>query len=390
MSHEMPPVFDEPELRARGSLKWTEFPGEIGAFIAEMDFGIAPPVRLALEAAIGGAMTSYLPSPVAARHAEATAAWMRERYDWSIEPEQVHHVADVIACLELALTRFSRPGTPVIVPTPAYMPFLELPRELGREVIELPMAQRAGRWVIDPDRLDQVFADGGAGGLLILCNPANPTGTVFTRDELLAIAGAVERHGARVFADEVHAPLILQPGLRHVPYASVSDAAAAHTVTGTSAAKAWNIAGLKCGQFIVSNDADEALWQRECVRAENGASVLGVIANTAAYTSGARWLGGVLEQLRSNRDRLAELVAEKLPEVRFTVPEGTYFLWMDCGELRLPGGPADFFHKRAQVALTGGAACGQGFAESVRFNFAMPPAVLERAVERMAQAVSAA
>ena len=387
MSHEMLPSLDEAELREHGSLKWTEFPGEVGAFIAEMDFGIAPPVRQALETAVGGAMTSYLPSPVAARHAEATAAWMRERYGWEVRPDRVHHVADVVACFELAIMHFSRPGAPVIVPTPAYMPFLYVPPELGREVIELPMVQSGDRWVIDLDLLDRVLVEGS---LLVLCNPGNPTGSVFTRDELLAISEVVDRRGGRVFADEVHAPIILRPEVQHVPYASVSATAAEHSVTGTSAAKAWNIAGLKCAQFITSNDADEDLWQRACARASNAASVLGVIANTAAYTSGGRWLTQVLEQLRQNRDRLAELAAERLPGVRFAVAEGTYFLWMDFSGLRLPGGPARFFHERAGVALTDGAACGEGFDGWIRFNFAMPAPVLERAVDRMARAIAGA
>lgn len=387
MTHELLAPLDEAGLRRRGSLKWTEFPGEIGAFIAEMDFGLAPPVRQALETAVGDAMTSYLPSPVAARHAEAAAAWMRERYGWEVPAERVHHVADVVACFELAITHFSRPGAPVVVPTPAYMPFLYVPPELGREVIELPMVRSDERWVIDLEQLDRVLVDGS---LLVLCNPGNPTGSVFTREELLAISEVVDRRGGRVFADEVHAPIILQPERRHVPYASVSRVAAGHSVTGTSAAKAWNIAGLKCAQFITSNDADEDLWQRACGRAGNAASVLGVIANTAAYTSGSRWLTQVLEQLRRNRDRLAELVAERLPGVRFAAAEGTYFGWLDFSELQLPGGPAQFFHERAGVALTDGAACGDGFAGWIRFNFAMPEPVLERAVERMARAIAEA
>lgn len=377
---------DEDELRARGSLKWTEFPDAVGAFIAEMDFGIAAPVRQALEAALDGSMTGYLPTPVAERHAEATAQWMRDRYGWDLSADRVHHVADVIACLELALTKFSDPSLPVVVPTPAYMPFLDVPREYGREVIEVPMSVVAGRWVLDPRALAAALA---GGGLLILCNPANPTGTVYTRAELTEISEIVDRFGARVFADEVHSPLILEPGLVHVPYASVSAVAAGHSVTGTSAAKAWNIAGLKCAQFITSNDVDAEIWRNECTRSGNGASVLGVIANTAAYSSGARWLTEVVEQLRRNRDRSLVLLGELLPEVRCTSPEGTYFIWLDCSSLDLPGGPATFFRQRAGVVMTDGAACGEGFAESARLNCAMPLRVLERALLQMAEAVSA-
>lgn len=379
---------DETELRRRGSLKWTEFPGKTGAFIAEMDFGIAPPVRQAIDAALEASLTGYLPSAVARRLAEATVEWMRRSYGWSLRPEQVHHVADVIACLELAITHFSHAAAPVIVPTPAYTPFLALPRELGREVVELPMVVSNGRWVLDLDELERALQN--RGGLLILCNPSNPVGTVYTRDELRQISEIVERHGGRVFADEVHSPLILDREAAHVPYASVSDVAAGHSVTGTSAAKAWNVAGLKCAQFIVTNSSDAETWQRSCVRAENGASVLGVIANTAAYSSGARWLDEVLEQLRVNRARALALFATLLPDAHVVAPAGTYFLWLDCADLQLPGGPTVFFRDHADVGCTDGAACGAGFAQSIRFNFAMPPAVLERSIERMAAAVNAA
>ncbi|MFT4231540.1 MAG: aminotransferase class I/II-fold pyridoxal phosphate-dependent enzyme [Leucobacter sp.] len=377
---------DEAGLRARGSLKWTEYPDAIGAFIAEMDFGIAPAVRRSLVEAAEAGMTSYLPAAVAARHAMAVSDWLRCRYGWAVPAERVRPVADVIACLELAILRFSAPDSPVIVPTPAYKPFLSVPRELGREVIEAPMSRASGRWLLEADVLERAFEAGG--GLLILCNPANPVGTVYRRGELLEISRVVERHGGRVFADEVHAPLIMEPGLEHVPYASVSETAAGHAVTGTSAAKAWNIAGVKCAQFVLSNDADAETWQRHCLRAENGASVLGVVANTAAYSEGEEWLCGITEQLRENRGRLLDLLSDRLPEVRCIAPEGTYMAWLECGGLRLSGRPEEFFLERAGVALTGGAGCGAGWEECVRFNFAMPSAVLERAVDRMASAVA--
>jgi cystathionine beta-lyase len=227
----------------------------------------------------------------------------------------------------------------------------------------------------------------------VLCNPHNPTGTVLPREELEAIALVVERHGGRVFADEIHAPIRFD-GRAHVPYASVSDAAAGHTVTGTSASKAWNVPGLKAAQLITSNDADEAVYRRFGFAVVHGASTLGVIAATAAYRDGRDWLDGAVAYLQRNRDLLTALIAERLPDVRWRPPEATYLAWLDLGALALGarglGDPAALLRDRAGVTLTDGALCGTGFADHVRLVFATPAPVLEDAVDRIAAALAPA
>ncbi|WP_108249693.1 MalY/PatB family protein [Planctomonas deserti] len=372
------------ELREHGSLKWSMYPDTIGAFVAEMDFGIAPEVSAALHAAIDGAVTGYLPADLADAMSAATAAWYRDAYGWAVPAARVHPVADVIAAFELAIQKYSRPGSKVIVPTPAYMPFLFVPQALGREVIEVPSVEVDGRWRMDLAGVERAFDDGGH--LLVLCNPHNPLGTVATRDELRAIADLVERRGGRVFSDEIHAPLVYA-GSTHVPYASLSPVTAAHTVTATSASKAWNLAGLKCAQVILSNDADEAHWQTFGAMASHGASNLGVIGNTAAYTSGGRWLGEVLEYLDGNRMLVGEMVAEHLPGIAYTAPEGTYIAWLDFRTCGIEGDVAEFFRANAGVALTDGAACGEVGAGFARFVFALPRPLLREAFARMGDAL---
>jgi cysteine-S-conjugate beta-lyase len=379
--------FDSPtaaELAGRGSLKWTTFPGAIGAFVAEMDFGLAPPVSEALHAAIDGAMTGYLPADLMDRMAAATAAWYSEQYGWGLAAERVHPVPDVLAAFQLAIEKYSPAGSKVIVPTPAYMPFLVVPQTLGRDVIEVPSIRVDGRWQMDLAAVDRAFDDGGH--LLVLCNPHNPLGTVATRDELQAIAELVERRGGRVFSDEIHAPLVYS-GSTHIPYASLSDVTAGHTVTATSASKAWNLAGLKCGQVILSNAADEAHWQTFGFMASHGAANLGVIGNTAAYTAGRRWLDDVLEYLDGSRKLVGELVAEHLPEVPYTAPEGTYIAWLDFRAYGIEGDLAEFFRAEAGVAVTDGAACGTTGAGFARFVFALPRPILRVAFARMGEAV---
>ena len=373
----------ESVLRERGSAKWTAFPDAIGAFVAEMDFGIAPVVRAAIDAELDAARTGYLPLAASNALAEATAAWSAERYDWPIRPDQVRPVADVLTGLDLVLRRYSDPSKPVIVPTPAYMPFLQIPQRHGREIIEVPSPEVDGRYELDLAGIAAAFEAGA--DVLVLCNPWNPVGRVLTRDELVAVSEVVDRFGGRVFADEIHAPVVF-PGQRHVPYASVSDAAAAHTITAISASKAFNLPGLKCAQLVLSNDADAERYAEVAGLVAHGAAGFGVAANTAAYTEGGPWLDGVLEYLDASRTRVGELLAERLPQVGYRAPEGSYIAWLDVRALDLGDAPAEAIRERAGVALTDGAACGEAGRGFVRLILATPLPVLEEIVDRLARA----
>jgi cysteine-S-conjugate beta-lyase len=311
------------------------------------------------------------------------AAWLASR-GWAVDPARIKPLPDVIKGLEAAINLFSRPGTPVILPTPAYMPFLTVPPALGRQIIEVPMVTDGGRLVLDLDGIAAAFRAGGH--LLILCNPGNPAGRVYTPDELRAVAAVVERHGGRVFADEIHGPLVY-PGHRYVPYASVSEVAAAHAITATSASKGWNLPGVKCAQLILSNTADEATWAETAILYERGASTLGVVANTAAFAHGQDWLAEVLGYLDGNRAHLAELLAEHLPTVGYRPPEGTYLAWLDCRPLGLGDHPGEFFLDQAQVLVNDGPAFGHAGQGHVRLNFATPRPILTEIVTRLAAAV---
>lgn len=382
--------FDEitaEDLRAQGSLKWTKYGGDtIGAFVAEMDFGVAAPITKALHAAVDAARFGYLPFGLRAELAETCARWQARRYGWDVDPAQVHPVSDVLMAFELVMERFSRPGSPIILPTPAYVPFRVLPPLHGREIIEVPMPLDGERYVMDIDEIDRAYRAGGH--LLILCNPHNPLGRVLTPEELAAVTEVVDRHGGRVFADEVHAPLAY-PGQRHIPYASTSASAAAHTLTATSASKGWNLPGLKCAQLIVTSPGDAATWQRVGELASFGASNPGVVANAAAYRSGLRWLDDVLGYLDRNRHALQALLSTHLPQVRYHLPEATYLAWLDCRALGLHDKPGEFFLRQAGVAVVDGAQCGEAGRGHVRLNFAMPRPILERAITRVAHAVAA-
>ena len=375
-------------LRARGSVKWsTPGPDGFGAAVAEMDFGAAPAILDALAALSATANFGYL-SPVLGRELVAACAdFQQRRHGWAVDPELIHPVPDVIKALEIAITYYSKPGSPVILPTPAYMPFLSVPGQLGREIIQVRMHEEAGFFTLDLDAIDAAFRAGGH--LLIFCNPCNPLGRVYTEEEIAELTAVVDRHGGRVFADEIHAPLVY-PGLRHIPYASTSDTAAAHTLTGTSASKGWNLPGLKCAQVILSSAADEERWAELGHIAWRGASSPGVAANIAAYRRGEAWLDEVLAFLDENRRLLADLLARHLPQVRYRPPDGTYLAWLDCTALNLDGSPGALLREQAQITVVDGPAFGPGGPGSFRFNFATPQPLLAEMIERAAAVLTSA
>jgi cysteine-S-conjugate beta-lyase len=373
------------ELRARGSLKWSApGPDGFGAAVAEMDFGAAPAILDALAALSGSANFGYLPPFLAAELAAACAEFQKRRFGWDVDPALIHNVPDVIKGLEIAVTRFSRPGSPVILPTPAYMPFLSVPGFLGREIIQVRMRDEDGFFTFDLDAIEDAFRAGGH--LLIFCNPYNPLGRVFTGEEITQLTELVDRHGGRVFADEIHAPLVY-PGLRHIPYASTSDAAASHALTATSASKAWNLPGLKCAEVILTNEPDRQAWEEMGFLAWRGASNPGVAASIAAFRHGEAWLDEVLAYLDDSRHLLARLIARHVPGVRYRPPDGTYLAWLDCTAMDLPASPGALVTDRAHVTVVDGPAFGDGGAGAFRFNFATPQPILTEMVEYIAAAL---
>jgi cystathionine beta-lyase len=353
-----PLIFDdltEDRLRAAGSLKWARYGTAIGAWVAETDFGTAPPVTQALHEAVDQARFGYLTTQAAEEMARACSGWHARRYGWEVPTEWISPLPDVVAGLQAAIEHFTPPGSPVVLPTPAYMPFRTVPGLVGRQLIEVPMVELDGRMTYELDNIDRALRAGA--GLVVHVNPHNPLGRVFTVEEQLALAEVVDRNGARVFSDEIHAPLVY-PGSVHRSYASLSPVTARHTLTATSASKAWNLPGLKAAQLVLSDAADAEHWARVGFLYGHGASTLGVLAATAAYDEGGEWLDGVLTYLDGNRRLLGELLTERLPEVRYRAPEGTYLAWLDCRTLGLEGPVGGFFLEQAGVALVDGPECG--------------------------------
>lgn len=371
------------QLRARNTIKWNHYgPDVLALWIAEMDFPTAPAILDGLRDWVANEEFGY-PALGSDALPTALAQWCLRRYNWPVQPEWVRVVPDVLKGMEVVIEFLTRPQSAVVLPVPAYMPFFDLLTVTGRQRVEIPMTQQdSGRYLIDLDALDAAFAAGA--GSLILCNPNNPLGTAFTAGELSAIVDIAARHGARVIADEIHAPLVYDRP--HVAAASVSAAAADTVITLMSASKGWNLPGLMCAQVILSNPRDAADWDRINMLNTMGAATAGISANLAAYTHGEPWLDDLLTYLRANRDHLSRTLPAAVPGLRVSHPEATYLAWLDFRELGLPSEPAEILLAKARVALSPGIPFGggPGFA---RLNFATTRAILDRAIEAMARAL---
>lgn len=392
------------QLRAVGSEKWTGITARdgsptVGAWVAEMDFGTAPAVAQALHHAIDAGFTGYRPPWIEAELARVTAAYQREHFGWSIDPGDVVLAEAVLPALRTTIAHLTRPGSPVVVPTPSYMPFLTIPAEFGREVIQVPSLHRAARgasrgaaatWSLDLAGIRAGLERGA--GLVLLCNPWNPTGRVLSVAELRALNEVVRGYDALVFADEIHAPLVLDPDVRFRSYASLGPEFAARTVTAIAASKGWNIAGLPCAQVILPDSRLRERWEPWRAGTAHGATAFGALGAIAAYTKGWSWLEEVRSYLRANLD-----AADRALEgtgIDYTRPQATYLTWWGCGELgfRSESGPspARVLRERAHVATNDGRSLGSAYRTWLRFNVATPRPVLEEALSRSVEALRAA
>jgi cystathionine beta-lyase len=222
--------------------------------------------------------------------------------------------------------------------------------------------------------------------LFIMCNPHNPVGRVFTREELSRMAEICLRKGVTICSDEIHCDLIFS-GHKHIPVASIDPEIAQHTITLMAPSKTYNLAGLECSFAIIP---DRTL-RRQYIHATKGlvswANLIGLTAAQAAYTKGQEWLDQLLVYLEANRDYLYETIQKDLPRIKMVKPEGTFLAWLDCREAGIHGSPYEFFLQNARVAMNDGASFGQGGEGFVRLNFGCPRPTLEQAVERMKEAV---
>lgn len=369
--------------RGTNTYKW-DTPQEEGVlpmWVADMDFPTAPAVVRAVERRATHGIYGYTKVPDA--YYEAVVGWFARRHGWRIRPEWIIYTSGVVPAVSAVIQALTEPGDRVIVQTPAYNCFFSSIRNSGCELSANRMLYREGRYTVDFDDLEAKAADPKA-KLLLLCNPHNPSGRVWTPAELRHIGEICLRHGVLVVSDEIHCELTYE-GHDYTPFATLSEEFQRRSVTCISPSKAFNLAGLQIAN-IVAADGD---IRRRIDRAININEVcdvnpFGVEALIAAYNEGGEWLDALRKYLWENFRYLVMYLAEHLPELTVVPLEGTYLAWIDCRALSVGSERmAQRLLDEARLMVNPGTLYGPGGEGFIRLNFACPRVLLIDGLERL-------
>ena len=373
--------FDTPLNRRGGdSSKWRKYPGDVlPMWVADMDFAVAPAITAALQQRIAHPVFGYGLACDSLR--EIIVTDLAQRYGWAIAPDDIVFLPGVEPGFNMALKAFLSPGDGVLVPTPVYRPMHAAPAHWGLARIDLPLVPDAhGVWRSDPVQLDAALT---ASRAVLLCNPHNPVGKVYTRDELQELADGCLARDVLIISDEIHSDLVLD-ARQHIPIASLSREVAARTITLMAASKTYNIAGLKTAFAIVQNPKLRERFIASRLGMVDSVNVMGLAATEAAYTHGGPWKEALLRYLQANRDYLRAQLAQHLPGIVMHAPESTFLAWLDCSALQLQPSAQAFFLEHAKVAFNPGDEFGEDYGQWIRLNFGCPRAVLDEAITRLA------
>ncbi|MEX0959589.1 MAG: PatB family C-S lyase [Burkholderiales bacterium] len=373
--------FDTPvDRRGTSSSKWEKYAGRdvIPLWVADMDFRCAPAIVEALRARVEHGVFGYTNPP--AELGPAVVSSLKADFDWEVDPQWIVWLPSLVVGLNVVSRAFAAEGEDILTAVPIYPPFLSAPQYADRNAVRVPLSETQGGWRWDFDALERAVTSNTR--LLLLCSPHNPTGRVWSRDELQQLSAFARRHDLVVVSDEIHSGLLLDEDKTHLPFASLEEDAAQRSVTLLSASKTFNLPTLGCAFAIVPNAELRRKLTRTMAGIVHHVGGLGYVGTLAAYRDGKPWQVALVEYLRTNRN-LVETAIAGMPGLRTWHVESTYLAWIDARELNTQQ-PAKFFEE-AGVGLYDGALFGTpGF---LRLNFACPRALLEQALERMRSAV---
>ncbi len=363
------------DRRSSSSLKWDRYAQQdiLPLWVADMDFPSPPAVLEALRERVDHGIFGYTLAPVSL--VEAVQNHVQQQYGWPIEPEWLVWLPGLVSGLNAVCRAVGEAGDAVLTCTPIYPPFLSAAELMGRQTLAVPLVQEGSRWRMDIAAMERAITPKTR--LLLLCNPHNPVGRVWSREELTAVAELAERHDLIVCSDEIHADLILDADRQHLPLAMLSSELSRRTITLQAPSKTYNIPGLGCSYAVVA----DAELRRQLRRAMEGivpdVNLMGYVAAEAAYRYGEPWRLALMDYLRSNRALVQQAIETMgLP---MSPVEATYLAWIDVRERGIEH-PQRFF-EAAGVGLSGGRAF--GMAGFVRLNFGCPQSILREALARM-------
>lgn len=363
------------DRRATNSYKWDSAPeGVLPMWVADMDFRTASAIIDALQKRVAHGIFGYTRVPDA--YYDAVTSWFSRRHGWDIDREWIIYTSGVVPAVSAVIKALTVPGDKVIVQTPVYNSFFSSIRNNGCEIVSNPLRRTADTYEMDFDALERCAADPRA-KVMLLCNPHNPAGRVWTPDELTRLGNICLRNGVTVVADEIHCELVYQ-GFKYTPFASLSDAFLHRSVTCVSPSKAFNIAGLQIANIVAfDNDLRSRIDKAININEVCDVNPFGVAATIAAYNEGEEWLNQLVDYLHGNYEAMAEFCRRELPEFPITRLEGTYLVWMDCSSLGMPSDALEHaLLEDARLWLNAGTMYGAEGEGYMRWNIACPRSVM--------------
>lgn len=363
------------DRRATNSYKWDSAPeGALPMWVADMDFRTAPAIIDALQKRVAHGIFGYTRVPDA--YYDAVTSWFSRRHGWNIDREWIIYTSGVVPAVSAVIKALTVPGDKVIVQTPVYNCFFSSIRNNGCEIVSNPLRRTADTYEKDFDALERCAADPRA-KVMLLCNPHNPAGRVWTPDELTRLGNICLRNGVTVVADEIHCELVYQ-GFKYTPFASLSDAFLHRSVTCVSPSKAFNIAGLQIANIVAfDNDLRSRIDKAININEVCDVNPFGVAATIAAYNEGEEWLNQLVDYLHGNYEAMVEFCRRELPEFPITRLEGTYLVWMDCSSLGMPSDALEHaLLDDARLWLNAGTMYGAEGEGYMRWNIACPRSVM--------------
>ena len=363
------------DRRATNSYKWDSAPeGVLPMWVADMDFRTAPAIIDALQKRVAHGIFGYTRVPDA--YYDAVTSWFSRRHGWDIDCEWIIYTSGVVPAVSAVIKALTVPGDKVIVQTPVYNCFFSSIRNNGCEIVSNPLRRTADTYKMDFDALERCAADPRT-KVMLLCNPHNPAGRVWTPDELTRLGNICLRNGVTVVADEIHCELVYQ-GFKYTPFASLSDAFLHRSVTCVSPSKAFNIAGLQIANIVAfDNDLRSRIDKAININEVCDVNPFGVAATIAAYNEGEEWLNQLVDYLHGNYEAMAEFCRRELAEFPITRLEGTYLVWMDCSSLGMSSDALEHaLLDDARLWLNAGTMYGAEGEGYMRWNIACPRSVM--------------